>query len=195
MSAVNVSSLGEAGRIETCLVVSVDRPACVVQRKSGHEVHARIAVSCLVAPEPGDRVLVHESFVLAVLERPSDRGLELAVDGDLAVRAEGKLELRGERVDLLGKVGRAAFDEVELFASRVGTIAEHARSVVGRVESLFDHVTERVRTRYREIEEREITRAGELETHARGTISVKAHHVSTVAEELVRFDGEQIHMG
>src|SRR5687768_2307645 len=141
MSAVNMSSLIQSGLLETCLVVSVERPSCVVQRKNGCEARALIAVSCLVSPEPGGRVLVHDGYVLSILERPTDRGVELAVDGDLAVRAEGTLELRGERVDMLGKVGRAAFDEVELFATRVGTIAEHARSVVGRFEALFDHVT------------------------------------------------------
>src|SRR5262245_6060935 len=64
------------------------------------EVIARRAASCLLQPEPSDRVLVAlapEPFVLAVLERGSDRRAELAVDGAAVLRVSGTLELDAEQ--------------------------------------------------------------------------------------------------
>lgn len=76
----------------------------IVVRISGRPVRVRRAVSCLVQPGVGDRVLValpraprsyaglaEESYVLAVLARGERgaSGVTLAVDGDVTLKAQG----------------------------------------------------------------------------------------------------------
>ena len=64
----------------------------VTLEDDGTDVVARRAASCLLAPEPGDRVLLTlqpEPFVLAVLERDADRVARLEIEGNAALKASG----------------------------------------------------------------------------------------------------------
>ena len=71
---------------------------CTVTLDDGSDLVARRAASCLLAPEPGDRVLLTlqpEPFVLAVLERDHDRAARLEVRGDAVMTTSGELTLEG----------------------------------------------------------------------------------------------------
>src|SRR5690348_13888334 len=77
-------------------------------RTSLAEFAAQRAVSCLVEPKVGDRVLVAseeggESFVLAVLARKEKAAMEIAAEGDLVLRANaGKVQIMAqEGVDIV----------------------------------------------------------------------------------------------
>src|SRR5271166_5467761 len=76
---------------ETGLVVALQEDGSVRVRTTSGEHEARRAVSCLVAAEVDDVVLLARtplegSFVLAVLRRDSDAATTIAVGGDLDVR-------------------------------------------------------------------------------------------------------------
>ena len=202
----------ETGRV---LALGADG-AIAVRTASGHH-EARRALSCLVVPEAGDLVLVALSpaegaFVLAVLRRETGAGTALAVDGDLDVRltsgrfrvaaqegvelvsaravsvvaagldvnaAEGNVVL--QRLSFLGDAVRAEIDRVKLFA--------------GRFDSVLDRLSQRVKRSYRTVEEMDQLRAERIDYTAEKTMSLHAEHTLVTADELVKLDGEQIHLG
>src|SRR5690606_38231936 len=95
-------------------VILRDGTQLCVALEEGGEVIARRAASCLLQPEPGDRVIVGavpEAWVLAVLERDETRPAELAFEGDAVVRSRrGRIDLRAPEVQVSAgrRVGLAA---------------------------------------------------------------------------------------
>src|ERR1700678_3988910 len=79
-------------------VVRAEGPALLV-RVDGKDRTAQRALSCLVDPVQGDRVLLAllgdgATFVLAVLERTEAAGVTASLPGDLSLRLSGgKLEV------------------------------------------------------------------------------------------------------
>lgn len=65
----------------------------VTVESEGRGWHCRRAVSCLIAPQAGDRVLIssvdNQIWLLAVLERDESRQAELSVPGDLHIQSQG----------------------------------------------------------------------------------------------------------
>ncbi len=65
----------------------------VTVESEGRGWHCRRAVSCLIAPQAGDRVLIssvdNQIWLLAVLERDESRRAELSVPGDLHIQSQG----------------------------------------------------------------------------------------------------------
>ncbi|WP_369930330.1 DUF3540 domain-containing protein [Xanthomonas sp. NCPPB 2632] len=112
---------------------------------------ARQAVSCLVTPEPGDRVLLHGSdddlFVLHVLDRKDRRSACLSVPGaerlslrqdtvdvtatkDIAVRA-------GQGIELTAVRGSLMLSARNLFASAAESLVHTAATYVGKVDQFL----------------------------------------------------------
>lgn len=95
------------------------------------EVAFHPAVSCLVRPRPGDRVLLAlepsgGGFALAVLERPPGvPGLELVLEGPVDVTVQGELTLKGDAITL-------ASGALTGLAGTVRLQAEHGSARVGR---------------------------------------------------------------
>ncbi len=183
----------------------------------GQLLKARRAASCLIEPCPGDRVwLVGEAgehFVSAVLERAEpSRATELSVAGDLAVRSVGgKLILTGdEGVDLSSPdhVGvtspavRVQASEGQFVVGELRAIARQVHAALTRVthvgeifELLVDKVTQRSRYSHRVIDEIDQTQAGNIDYHARELMHLHAHDALINGEQLVKVEGDQIHLG
>jgi hypothetical protein len=113
---------------------------------------ARQAVSCLVAPQPGDRVLLAESsegrlYVLHVLEREERGSVMLTVpgaqrlsirQGSVHVAADRELALcAGEEAQLTAVRGPLMLTGRHLFASAAESMVSTARSYVGQVEQFL----------------------------------------------------------
>ena len=107
-------------------ITSVEGGEYAVRTSGGIQV-ARRAVSCLVAPEIADRVLMAigpggEAFVLAVLERDHDQ-VNIAPDGDLRIElAAGSFAVVAkEGVELVSAKGLGlTADEMRLHARQGG---------------------------------------------------------------------------
>jgi hypothetical protein len=178
---------------------------------------AKRAFSCLVAPELGDVVLVAVPgrgalFVLAVLERPSELPARLTSSGDLrvhlpsgrftvsaqegvALRTPGELDLEAKDVSLRAEVGAIVVKRLtylgEVLEAHGGTL----KAALRIVDSVTERWTQKTKRSYRFIEEMDITRAQEIDTRASGTLSMRGKNAITTAEELVKMDGRQIHLG
>lgn len=181
--------------------------------EEGGEVIARRAASCLLQPEPGDRVLVAfvaEPWILAVLERDESRPAEIAFEGDAVVRSRGRLDLRapevqvsgGGRLNLaarkIGLQGGAAEIAVDRLEAR-GRAATGSFDEVSLVARLCDRVAERVTERaarvFRFVSELEQLRARRFDHRAETSAQIQAEQLAVVARQVAKIDGEQVHIG
>ena len=112
---------------------------------------AAIAPSCLVRPEPGDRVLVWRTLegaiVVAVLARASGR--VLAVGSESGIRLEApRIALRAGRVHVLAgellasassihEVSRVSTRSAELRVAEIGTDIRRAKTARDEIEGTF----------------------------------------------------------
>jgi len=176
---------------------------------------AKRAASCLLAPSPGDRVLIARApdpFILAVLERHGTERTELLLEGDARVRAcGGELELCGDEgvavkspktVSLLAGALSIKSGSVKLFAAAVEAVAKRAQvsfDELGVLAQACDMVAERIVQRaarvYRFVDELDQLRARHLDYRAEHTAQIKGENTVVTAREVVKIDGEQIHVG
>ncbi|MFV8755103.1 DUF3540 domain-containing protein [Nannocystaceae bacterium ST9] len=167
---------------------------------------ARRATSCLVEPMPGDRVWVvgqGEHFVLAVLDRPVASKTRLHLEGDVELHAGGALELTSERrlalrsdeLHVEARTGRVLLDRCAMVLS---TLYAHLRETtfVGKVlETLVERVSQHSKRSYRAISELDQVQAGTLDYGAEQVMHLHAKHAMVRAEQLVKMDADQIHLG
>ncbi|AUX42851.1 hypothetical protein SOCE26_042860 [Sorangium cellulosum] len=177
---------------------------------------ARRAVSCLVEPALGDRVLLalHEGgcHVLAVLDRDGDAPARLVADGDLEVCApNGRFTVTaGEGVRLVTPAEAAVAAGTVRVAAAEGSFAVGAMTYVGEqlvaqvhrvktvarsVESIAGRWVQRLDRAYRFIAESEQVRAQYYEVKARAAVNIKAEATLVSSGELTKIDGGQIHLG
>lgn len=142
------------------------------------------AHSCLVAPKVGDEVLVAwtdsgSAHVLAVLE--SSAAQAISVDGDLRIEAR--------RLDLVGSEGlRLIGREINAHAARFVTVARTVEVTAERLRECFVDA-------FRSVEHTDSLRAGAIDQRAATSWQMRAKHALVSASELVKMDGDQIHLG
>lgn len=196
-------------------VVGVEGPVFLVQSEEG-EYRARRAVSCLVEPQRGDEVLLvareGACFVLAVLTREEGGKTRLSAEGDLEINLKkgrfvvasqegidlvaakdvsitaGGLNVRAgegnvfiDRLSMLGTVARAEIEKVKLFA--------------GSLDSVLDRLHQKVKRSYRRVEEVDQVKAGQIDYVAEKTMTLRSTNTVMTAEELVKVDADQVHLG
>jgi len=177
---------------------------------------AKRARSCLVAPRPGDEVLVAfgsggRCFILAVLEG-EEGATTLEVEGDLEVRAgSGKIGVRaargvnitsGDELNLTGKsLGVSALEgtvfvqKLAYLGSRFEAQVEAIKTVGAVCDSLFERVSQRVKRSFRTVEDIDQVKAKKIDYAAESTMALRAEHAVVHAEELVKVDAKQIQLG
>ncbi len=176
-----------------------------IRLKNGDLLTAQRARGCLLAPAPGDVVLIADdgerAFVLSVLIGGEERGRIVLPEtcelegGEITVSGRSNLALEAPRVSMNGIQGEARFERLSLLARwcdfrarKIVAVAEVWDRVVGRL-------TERIRDSYRCIENTEQTTAGRIRTLVRGRFSIGAKNAAVTAEEDVTLDGRKIHLG
>lgn len=183
--------------------------------QTGHGlINVQCALGCLVRPRIGDRVLISsqgsEHFILTVLSR-SEGEVELYLEGDASIRAQGRLRLAGNReMELQGggklRLGAA---QLELTSASTRLTSGQLNLNVPQVEANHDDVqvrarsvsvwaqrlTQRVDTLLRMVETVETARIGQLVQTVRQAFTLNAQHAVITARKDVKIDGERIHMG
>src|SRR5262245_61668150 len=101
MARAAIHTLAPGAVVAFATVVERSGPDLRVSAR-GRELGAQLAPSCVVAPSPGDRVLlVHageEAYVLAVLKQARPGETELAFERDVTLRVkDGRLRLLADR--------------------------------------------------------------------------------------------------
>jgi hypothetical protein len=215
--ATNLRTLpARVTRQEVAIVVLVDGESIEIE-SAGVRSKARRAASCLLAPELGDEVLValvegRPAYVLAILEREGSLPSRVELDGDASITTpHGRLSIAsGEGLDIVAAKdatvvsnelrvraasGHFILDTLELWSGAVATNVERARSVVKTLDLVAERVVERVQRAYRFVEEIEHVRAERIDYQASKELTIRAENAVVMADELVKVDGAQIHVG
>lgn len=188
-----------------------------VVETEGGEITAKRAASCLLEPAPGDMVIVavataDQAYVLAVLEREEGAPGRISLEGDLDVDLRGgQLRLKAEEgvtlaspkdvsvissgVRVRAITGEVALQSLSFLSTVVRAEVEKAKLLAGSLDSVMERLSQRVKRAYRVVEETDHLRAARVDYAAKETMGLHGANTLVTAEELVKLDGEQIHVG
>jgi hypothetical protein len=177
----------------------------------------RRAASCLIEPEPGDLVLVagdgrEHVYILAVLERAGDGPARLSVEGDLAIQVRRghfsvssshgidlvtatDVKIAGSGLDVRAERGRVFLAELSYIGGKILAQAERVKLLAGIFDSVLERFAQKVKRSYRVVEEMDHLRSGQISYRAEKNMDLRARNALLTAEELVKLDGDQIHLG
>ncbi|MGR7071879.1 DUF3540 domain-containing protein [Klebsiella aerogenes] len=171
----------------------------VTVESEGRGWHCRRAVSCLIAPQAGDRVLIssvdNQIWLLAVLERDESRQAELSVPGDLHIQSQGELSLSGQRLCVNAAQGDCHISEMNYSGDKLSAWVTLSRVVGKRAESVWQTVTQISHNLLRTTRQTEQVRAGQLDMKAEDYARLHAHNTVITSKAITKVDSEQIHMG
>jgi hypothetical protein len=187
----------------------------IVRTPSGAR-QARRAISCLIEPEVEDRVLLaidgDAVWILAVLDRRSGAPLSMEAEGDLSVRlrrgsfhvaAQNGIELAtagdtslvssGVKID--ATEGSVRLERLSYLGKHLGIQLERIRLWAGTFDSFLDRLVQRVKRSHRFVAETDHLRAGQIDYTAEQNARLHAQNSIVTARQLIKIDGEQIHVG
>lgn len=166
------------------------------------------AKSCLLAPEPGDGVLVctdemGRCFILAVLEGAREAGviehegdLSLRVHrGDLSLTAEHGMRLSADTCSLAAREGSATLGALSWLAESVHGRCRTLALTAERCTQTLRSLTQRLGSLFRRTEDHEEVQAASRRELVEGTHTLHCTNSVTLAEENVRVDADQIQLG
>jgi hypothetical protein len=198
-------------------VLGFERECFRVQTHVG-EFPCRRALSCLVEPVEGDKVLMFADpegacWILAVLEREaSTASTDLVLEGNTRlVSQNGSITVsapRGVRLEsddvvaattprfrLVARSAELATQRILAFGETLDVDIKSIKVFARTIDRFVDHVVERCRSATRVVEDSETVRAGRLDLKAERLFSVSGENAVVSAKEVVKVDGRQIHMG
>ncbi|WP_437294883.1 DUF3540 domain-containing protein [Sorangium sp. So ce426] len=181
------------------------------------ERDTEIAPSCIVSPAPGDRVLVvgsrDEAYVLAVLRRGHAGETKLVFDRDVSLSVpNGRLRvLAKEGVDLASPealgvhVGAVEVDAAEvrvafsslldLVGHSITTKTKKVRVVAETFDTIAGRIYQRAVNFLRRTDELDRVEAKNIDRRAENLVHIHGENAVTTAEQLVKFDAAQVHVG
>lgn len=202
----------------TCATVCrADRADLLVTEDDGARHPAQRAASCLLDPQPGDRVLVAHSsagsaHITAVLERegqsPARLGFEDGVEicapeggvgitarDEVRVRSTRKIEIGAPKLDLSAQVGQLMVENLSV-AGKVARIGvEQAQLVARSADAVVDRVVESFKSRLCKVEWLDRLQAKVLQQDVDGIHAMSTGYTVLRARKDVKIDGEQIIVG
>lgn len=186
-------------------------------RTPAGEIEARRAASCLLEPERGDRVLVAtpdgEAWVLAVLERAEPTAVNrLVVSGDLEIQVpDGRFGVAAQEsidlvtakdlkivaggIDVNAVDASVAFERLTMLAGLVRAELERIKLTASRSDSQIEQISQRSKRTFRTVEELDCVRAETIDYQAEKVAQITAETTLVTATELIKLDGEQVHIG
>jgi len=197
-------------------VVAGEKDALLIRSDMG-VYRARRAVSCLVEPEMGDLVLFctadgEKAYVLAVLERKEGAAATISVAGDLKLRLDNgrfgvearegvdiasprKIAMTSPELDVRAAAADLTFQQTSFTGGIMQASLEKIKLFAGSFDSLLERLHQRVKRSYRFIEETDQVRAENIDHRAEKLLNLRGRNAVINARELVKLDGEQIHVG
>jgi len=184
----------------------------------GTTLQAMRAVSCLVEPLPGDRVLVSSPrttgpwFVLAVIERGGAAQTVISADGDLTIRLpSGKLDLAardgasvttGAAVAITASSFEVSSLETRITSERIALSARATEITAASlliaaeaIDTVADRVTEKVKRAYRKVEELDQLRAKCVDYLVKQSLRIHSKHTVVSAEVAAKIDAKNVYLG
>jgi hypothetical protein len=196
--------------------VQEDTGRGIVVRGESSTYLATRAFSCLIAPEPGDRVMLGRDsdscHVIAVIERPSGKNATLSFQGDLTIdvpqgdvsiasqqqirlASAKSVDLVSDGINVMAGKGIVNIDDA-LFAGRQLTShISNVRTFAKSIETVADRLTQKLQHSFRLIQGVDQTKAGEILATVKNLFSLRSRQSAILAEKDIKIDAERIHMG
>lgn len=158
-------------------VVAIESDSLILD----NQCKAQRAVSCLVHPQIGDRVLVteHPALVLAILQRKPGQ------QADLSVPDASSLHLSQSAISLQAseKLALQSLRDAELTAA-TGTLHLAARNLFTTVlETLVERAADK------------LAKVGSYALDVSNLLRLRSSHGIITADKQIRIDAEQVHLG
>lgn len=161
--------------------------------------HCNRAVSCLITPQVGDKVLITSVagriWLLAVLERDESRVTELSIPGDLHILSAGELSFCSQKIRIMAEQGDCHIDDMKYSGDKVSAWVSLSRIVGKRAESVWQTITQISHNLLRTTYQTEQIRAGQLDIKATDYARIHANNTIITSKAITKIDSEQIHMG
>lgn len=186
-------------------------------------LRAKVAFSCLVTPEAGDRVLVNvsssmtngqknESHIIAIIERQHANNMKLAFPGDVAMEAKaGNINLTAaKQVNLTSaestKISSAELavnvldanvraEKLSISGDSVTSQWRDVTSISDAMNLIVERMSQRFKNSFKQVEGVEQKNSKNYLQNVNQTLSVRSRDAVITARKDVKIDGERIHMG
>jgi hypothetical protein len=153
-----------------------------------------------------------DDFVLAVLVRAGLGGAQLTLPADTDMQTQGgTLKISGRdglalqsahQVSVLAPQLQVSALQGDVTIHHLSIVGEAWRSCIDTVKTVgrsFDSVLERCHARvsrsYRQVEELDQVKAGQIDYQADTSLQLHGKYALVTAQELVKMDADQIHLG
>jgi hypothetical protein len=180
-------------------LVTGPTPEGVMLHIQGVPVAALVAASCLILPEPGDRVLAaaaEKIWVIAVLRRAAATPPRLQAGPDLVIGApDGTVTIEGSSLTMRARSATVLIDELLHVGQSVTAHLAGLKTVAGLIESFAQRVMLTARRSQRVVEETDELRAGDIDHQAARALHLQADCAFITGGTAIRMDAGQIHMG
>ncbi len=189
-------------------------------RSGAQHYDASVAVSCLVPPQPGDRVAcwrfaasdTDTVFIVAVLTRATEaaplrvslgEGVELSAEhGRLTVSAGQSLQLRAPSCEVHAEQAELRAGKVSLVYRTLQSVGELAALTVGQLRlvgtmlsSVFDQQVHHARQHQRTVDGVDRLDAKVIQQHASSLLHLQGENLLANGERVIKMQGTQIHLG
>jgi len=172
---------------------------------------ARKAASCLMKPRCGDSVLAAfdgegNCFILTVLIRDDGcgQGSEIVIEGDaslhvrrggLTISADDEVSVVSEKLSITAGTGNATFGECSFLGKNLSAQFASIRTVAGKVENIFQELTEKLIDAFRFVKDHEEVQTGSTRYLVEDNLTMHSKNAMHVAEEIVTINAGQVHLG
>ncbi|MEM5581717.1 MULTISPECIES: DUF3540 domain-containing protein [unclassified Roseibium] len=158
----------------------------------GDRVAARCAVSCLISPVPGDRVLTAEAdgqlYVLAVLERQN-------ADEPLKIETAGGLVLSARRISIKTGVFDMVAETANLVGNTFNSLFRTSKRIAGTDETIAQSTSVSAHQRVSVIAGSDVHKAGVFSQNIESAMAQSAHTAVVTAKTDIRLNAERINVG
>jgi len=217
-TAVNASAVLRYDPVQLLGVVTLidDDGHCVVRCETT-DWHVQRAASCLLAPAPGDTVLLsgpvpEQTWLIAIIRQAQPATARLQTQGDLVIASQhGSISLEAaqavalqgrEDITLQTPALAVRADDAQCAIGNADYIGGTARFAIGAVsligrtcEVVMDRISQMAHNVLRLTQDTEQLRAGRIDHQAEHSARLHAQHTLVTATDLVKVDADQIHMG
>jgi len=200
-------------------VVIKEKGAGFVVATSFGYTDAEVALSCLIRPETGDRVLVcqdqtNQCFILSVLNRTDKKeqpinisfptevnihmekgGLSIRSEEDVSLAAQNRISMISQDLVIQAEDGQVCMKRFSFLGRVLNAHIEKIKMFGSIVDSIFKRFTQRVKSCLRYVEEHEEVQTGSTRYLVEETLTIRSKNSVHTAKAQMKVDAEQIHLG
>ena len=201
--------------LEEAVVIGGGNENWIIQSDAG-TYKARKAVSCLVCPQIGDKVLSVSlasggSNILAILERKQSQTTHLKFDGDVDISATKSIRMMAsERFDaysgnemnfdatdfsVRANTSSVVFDKLNVTGNEAKHSINKIQVLAKYIESVSETSKQVMQNSFRLVSGLESVQAGEVLQRIKKRFTVQSKQASILAEEDAKVNGKRVHLG